>query len=316
MSGSPLTVVVVNHNTRDDLARCLASVIAAGPEAVVVADNGSTDGSREMVAVHFPDVARLHLPDNPGYGAAANRAIARATTPYVLLLNSDTVVEAETCSVLAAYLDRHPGVAVAGPRLLNADGTLQPSCYPFPGTARWLVDNDDVGRLLRHLPPLRARGLRTWAHDRNRRVPWVKGAALAIRRSAFQAVGGFDPAYFMYHEETDLCYRLTQAGWEVHFTPATEVVHTGGTSTAQVPVEMAVSLHQSASRFHHTHYAGARLWVVERVWEAIARARLGAARLRAARAPDATSRETASRDVATARAVVASGPRSGRPVSP
>lgn len=307
MSG--VSVVVVNFNTREDLARCLASVCAAGPEAVVVADNGSTDGSREMVEASFPRATLLRLDHNPGYGGAANRAIALTTAPAVLLLNSDTVLRPDTLAVLGAALDRHERAGVIGPRLLNLDGTLQPSTYPFPGTARWLVDNDEVGGVLGRVPGLRGWGLRTWAHDRERAVPWVKGAALAIRRTAFDAVGGFDPAYFMYHEESDLCYRLGAAGWETWFTPATEVVHTGGASTAQVPVDMAVSLHRAASRFHQTHYAGLRLRAIEAVWQGIARARLGLARFGAARARTEAERAEAALRVEAAAAVLAGDDR-------
>lgn len=296
---SMVTVVVVNYNTREDLARCLTSVRESGPEAVIVADNGSTDGSREMVEDAFSEVTLLRLDENPGYGGAANAAIAHCSTPYALLLNSDTVLRADTVDALAAHLDAHPRAAVVGPRLLNPDGTLQPSCYPFPGSARWVVDNDDVSRLLGWVPGGSAWGYRTWAHDRDRVVPWVKGAALAIRVSAFEAVGGFDPAYFMYHEETDLCFRLRSAGWEVGFTPDTEVVHTGGTSTGQVPVEMAVALYRSAERFHRTHYTGLHRWVIEAAWRGLAAARhLGARRrqkaggseeVRAAAAREATA---------------------------
>jgi len=269
----PFAVVVVNFNTREDLRACLRSVVASAPRQIVVADNGSTDGSREVVREAFPSVALLCLDENPGYGGAANRAIAATSAPYVLLLNSDTLIAPDALETLGAYLDTHPGAAVVGPRLLNPDGSLQPSCYPFPGSLRWAFDNDDVGRLLARLPLVRELGLRTWRHDRSRRVPWVKGAALALRRAAFDAVGGFDESFFMYHEESDLCFRLADAGWEVHFAPVTDVVHTGGTSTAQRQPEMDAALARSATRFHRKHYDGVHLWLATRAWAGITRVR-------------------------------------------
>lgn len=266
-------VVVVSYNTREDLRACLRSVAAARPGEVVVADNGSTDGSRAMVREQFPAVTLLCLDENPGYGGAANRAIAATSTPYVFLLNSDTLIAPDALAALGAYLDARPGVAIAGPRLRNPDGSLQPSCYPFPGSLRWAFDNDDVGRVLGRIPALREFSLRTWAHSRSRCVPWVKGAALAIRRSAFEDIGGFDTSFFMYHEETDLCYRLAEAGWEVHFAPVTDVAHTGGTSAAQWQREMDAALVESAVHFHRKHYDGAHLWLVTHVWDALTRTR-------------------------------------------
>ena len=135
----------------------------------------------------FPDVRLLPCEDNPGYGAASNRVIATCTTPHVLLLNSDTVVPRGTLEVLADHLDRHPRAAVVGPRLHNPDGSLQPSAHPFPRPL-------SLRPVVRHIPLLRDRSLRTWPHHHARVVPWVKGAALAIRRAAFEAVGGFDLA--------------------------------------------------------------------------------------------------------------------------
>jgi GT2 family glycosyltransferase len=253
-----LAVAVVSYNTRDLLRDCLASVRDAGVAEVVVVDNASTDGSAEMVRGEFPHAALVANRGNPGYGAAANQAVAHCAAPYVLLLNSDTTIAADAPAALAEYLDRHARVGVLGPRLLNRDGTLQRSCYPFPGTARWLLDNNSVAAAGARVPRLRRALLRTWAHDHARAVPFVKGAALALRRSAFEEVGGFDPGYFMYAEEVDLSYRLWRRGWETHFAPVTEVVHLEGQSSQQQRTRMAVQHVASELRFFHTHYGGRR----------------------------------------------------------
>jgi GT2 family glycosyltransferase len=298
------TVVIVNYNTREDLRACLETVPATEPGQVIVADNGSTDGSREMVREDFPDARLLCFDDNPGYGGGANRAIATTDTPYVLLLNSDTLLAPDALATLGDYLDAHPGVGIAGPRLLNPDCSLQPSCYPYPGSLRWAIDNDDLAPLLRRLAPLREVAYRTWAHDRNRRVPWVKGAALAIRRTAFDEVGGFDEAFFMYHEETDLCYRLAAAGWQVHFAPVTEVVHTGGTSTAQYYSAMSVALYRSAEQFYRKHYSGVHRWLAGVSWRGLARARYVMSLMRLRLTRDEQARAGVARDVEVSRAVL------------
>jgi N-acetylglucosaminyl-diphospho-decaprenol L-rhamnosyltransferase len=303
---SPFAVVIVNYNTREDLRACLNSVLAAGPRQVVVADNGSSDGSREMVRETFPGVDLLELA-NPGYGGAANRAIATTDTPYVLLLNPDTLLAPDALLALGAYLEAHPPVGMVGPRLLNPDGSLQPSCYPYPGSLRWAFDNDDLAPLRRRSTRLRESGYRTWSHDCPRRVPCVMGAVLAIRRSAFDAVGGFDESFFMYYEEIDLCYRLNAAGWEVHFAPVTEVVHAGGTSTSQRRSAMSVAHYRSAEHFHRKHYRGLHLHLVNGVWKGLAWLRLVSARARLQRAQSEVERSVLAQEVVQRRAVLTQG---------
>ena len=233
-------VAIVNWNTRELLRTCLRTVGAQEPVQLVVADNGSHDGSVEMVRREFPSATLVVSPENPGYGAAANRALARCSAEYVLLLNSDTEVRPGALRALRDYLDRHPRAAIVGPRLVHPDGTLQESCFPFP----------------RPLRPLTRAKARTLAHDRAGPVPWVVGAALAIRRDAFEAVGGFDESYQMFFEEVDLSYRLRKAGWETHFTPEAEVVHLVGASTRQRRAEMLLRTRLSSLEFYRRHHRG------------------------------------------------------------
>jgi len=235
-----IAVVIVNWNTRDLLRACIRSVLAESPAEVVVADNGSQDGSVEMVRREFPAVTVIVSPENPGYGTASNRAIARCAADYIVLLNSDTELRPGALRVLGDYLEEHPKAGVVGPRLLNLDGTLQASCFPFP----------------RPLVPLMKRRTGRFGHDRPEPVPWVVGAALAIRRVAFEPIGGFDESYHMYFEEVDLCYRLRKAGWETHFTPAAEVVHVIGASTQQRRAEMMLRTRLSSLEFFRRHYRG------------------------------------------------------------
>ncbi|MEJ7811825.1 MAG: glycosyltransferase family 2 protein [Gemmatimonadaceae bacterium] len=253
-----VAVAVINFNTREHLRACLTTVAAESPPEVVVVDNGSTDGSIEMVRRDFPGVT-LHVdPRNRGYGAASNEAIARCTAPYVLLLNSDTLLPPGALAALASHLDRHPRAAVVGPRLVNPDGTLQPSCFAFPSPLGTLLENARADKVVRRIPRLRERYLRTWSHARAREVPWVMGAALAIRRQAFDAVGGFDESFFMYFEEVDLSYRLRAAGWETHFAPVTDVIHAGGASTAQWRTDMYARLFLSSMHYYEMHHSRLR----------------------------------------------------------
>lgn len=249
-----IDVVVISYNTRDLLRACLASLRPEEPEEVVVVDNASPDGSADMVRQELPWVRLIANPDNPGFGAAANQGLAACRSPYVLLLNADTEVVPGALAALRRELDRHPKAAVAGPRLLNPDGSHQPSCYPFLTPFNLLAMSTWLNRLVRVTPSLRRRFLPVWAPGPAGSADWVKGAALAIRQQAFDAVGGFDPSFFMYAEEMDLCWRLRAAGWEVRCTPEARVVHVEGASTRQRRTAMFLQQFASLEQFYRRHY--------------------------------------------------------------
>ena len=304
-----LTIVVVNYNTRRHLRECLASIVASqrndargfgDREAerkvaeIVVVDNASSDGSVEMVRADFPQVVLQVNSANLGYGAAANQAIAQCEADYVLLLNSDTRLEPGVAGALQSYLDRHPQVAIAGPRLQNPDGTVQASCYPAPTPLNLFLEESRLGRLAAHIPGLRQRYLRTWRHDKVKAVPWVLGAVLAIRRDAFIAVGGFDPAFYMYFEEIDLCRRLWAKGWHIHFAPVGTVVHFGGASTDQHYAQMQAQLFESTQLFYARHYSRGQAWLLRLLMIPVLVARLVQDTVRYARARTTPQRERSS----------------------
>jgi GT2 family glycosyltransferase len=254
-----VAVCVVNYNTRELLRDCLHSVVPEHPAEIVVVDNGSTDGSAEMMAELFPSIKFIQLRTNNGYGAAANHAIAHATADHIILLNSDTRLKQGAAQALSDYLAANECAAVVGPRMVYPDGSLQTSSFHFPTPLHIFLYLSSCYRFIGHAPLLRKRSLQTLPGSAARQVPWVLGAALIIHRRAFQAVGGFDESFFMYFEEVDLCYRLGQKGWQIHFAPVTEVVHVGGASTRQYRAEMNVQYFSSLARFYRKHYSRLRL---------------------------------------------------------
>jgi GT2 family glycosyltransferase len=255
-----VSVAVVTFNTRDYLRACLDSVLAEAPGEVVVVDNASTDGTPDIVRAEYPQVALYANPVNYGYGPAANQAIKSCRGDYVLLLNGDAMVAPGAIGALSAYMDRHPEAAVVGPLLRYPDGSLQRSYFPFPGTLGWFLENEPVLWLLRCLPVGRERFWCLTPPTVDRAVPWVLGAALLLRRTAFEAVGGFDESYFMYFEEVDLCLRLRAMQSQAHFTPSATVLHVGGVSTSQSRKEMHIAHFRSSERFYRRHYSGRRAW--------------------------------------------------------
>ena len=303
MTESTFGVAIISHNTASLLRRCLASVVADTRGPVLVVDNQSTDDSAELVRREFPGVRVRAEEDNRGYGAAANLAIGELGTRYVLLLNADTELTPRTVESLAAYLDDHPTVAMAGPRIVNAAGTYERSAHRFPTAtslllhARWWPGPQSLRppappadhRPERGLWPLRVLG--RWNEWRPRPVDWVLGAALAIRREAFEAVNGFDEAYFLYQEEIDLCYRLRAAGWEVHYAPVATVLHVGGASTAQRAAESFGQFVRSTQRFARLRLSRSRAAGVRAVLGTVLVTRLALETARLVGARDRERRE-------------------------
>jgi hypothetical protein len=250
-----MAVAVVNLNTRDHLHACLDSIVAGTPAEVILVDNASVDGSVETVRAAYRDVTIIANAENRGYAAAANQAIAASTAPHVLLLNADTRLRPGAIDALTAHLDQNPDAAIVGPRLVNPDGVQQPSCFDFRGPRHMFFELTFFGRLARFVPGLRSAYHPAYWPDGPGRMPWVLGAALAMRRDALASVGGFDESFFLYYEEVDLCYRLAAAGWEVHFTPLAEVIHVGGASSRQRPAETEAQLRAATRQFYRTHYS-------------------------------------------------------------
>jgi GT2 family glycosyltransferase/glycosyltransferase involved in cell wall biosynthesis len=243
---SEVSVVIVSFNTRDLLERCLTDLGAQAGVALqtIVVDNASSDGSRDLVRERFPAVELIELHENVGFARANNLAFERCRGEYVLLLNSDAFVHPGALSGLVAAAQRHPRAAAIGARLLNADGTLQRSAWPFPDPVRLLLEAFGLHRILR-----RSRfyeDLGTWLHDEERSVDFVIGACLLLRADALREVAGFDERFWIYGEEADLQRRLAGRGWSVMFAPTAQAIHIGGAS------EMASTL-----RLRH-FYAGQR----------------------------------------------------------
>lgn len=255
-----LSVIIVNWNVRDLLRRCLCSLLVArcsqatGPQPpatsieVIVVDNGSTDGSPQMVREAFPQVRLIANAENRGFPAANNQGIEVAQGRYFLLLNPDTEVVGDALATMVAFADAHPDVGVVGPRLLNPDGSVQSSRRRFPTLATAFFEST-------WLQPRAPRRLLTRYYvldrpdDEIQDVDWVTGAALMARREAVEQVGLLDEGFFMYSEELDWCRRFRQAGWRVVYLPAARIVHHVGKSSEQVLP--ARHIHFQTSKVHY-----------------------------------------------------------------
>ena len=252
MADQPIAVVIVTYNSRREIDNCLASLFAdlgEWPAQVVVVDNASTDGTTGHIAAQWPQVRLLAQAHNLGFAAATNLGLATVAGDPVLLLNPDTVIHRGALDRLLATLADHPEVGVVGPKLLNADGTLQPSCRDFPGLISDLIGMAELYRLTLVRRLLSRRLVSLGDHRGAGRVDWLSGACLLVRRAALDAVGPFDEGFFMYSEEMEWQYRLARCGWRAWFEPAAVVTHLGGASTAAVPGQRIVWQYQSIFRF-------------------------------------------------------------------
>ncbi len=248
-----LSVVIVSWNVRELLLRCLASVHAGLSEGltgeVFVVDNASSDGSAAAVAEAFPAVQVLANADNVGFVRANNQAIVRCRGRHVLLLNPDTEMREGALGRLVAALEADRQLGAVGPRLLYADGTVQPSRRRFPTLATALVESTVLQRLFARSAIVRRFYVADRADDEEQDVDWLVGACLLVRRAAIERVGLLDERFFMYSEELDLCRRLRAAGWRVRYLPAAEVVHYEAKSSEQAPVARHVHFHESRCRY-------------------------------------------------------------------
>lgn len=269
MNEPVVSIIIVNWNVRDMLRASLRSVydeggVEASVMRVIVVDNASADQSAEMVRREFPQVELIVNADNAGFGRANNQALDRCTGPYVLLLNPDTVVRRNGISDLIDAMNRQPDVAVLGCRLLNADGSLQRwTGGAFPRLLNVLNHYLFLDRVLpgawRPMPLYLDRDV-TGDMD----VDWVSGAVMMLRAKSLNGQL-FNPGYFMYGEDMELCHRLKTAGGRVVYTPKVSIVHYQGESMKKQQGDVLLSSLKGPRQFYRQMRGGRGLWAYDAV---------------------------------------------------
>jgi GT2 family glycosyltransferase len=246
-----VSAIVVSFNTRAmtlDCLKALESTLEGVHSEIIVVDNASTDDSVKAIRENFPRVRLIARETNGGFGAANNEGMRVAKGRFFLLLNSDAFPERMAVPALLAFMTDNPRAGAVGPRLSNADGSLQISCHPFPSPLFAWLENLWL-----------TRGYARWAHDCVRRVDFVIGACLLVRRETYEQVGGFDETFFMYSEEADWQRRMRDAGWERVFVPAARVTHLGGASGAAEEARIRRHFFESLDHYERKHHGLAGL---------------------------------------------------------
>lgn len=232
-----LSVVIVSFNTREVLRECLLALARESDGLrvqTIAVDNGSRDGSIEMLRADFPSVELIVSPENLGFGRANNLAFEQALGRYIVLLNSDAFLTPDSLRRSVEHMDADPRVGLGGGRLIGRDGGSQPSARRFPTL---ITDTFVYSGLADRYAPSRIFGCynRTWADPMQpAEVDWVPGAYSILRPQALRAAGAFDSRFFLYYEEVDLCRRIKAAGYTVWYWPDIVVIHIGGESSRQL----------------------------------------------------------------------------------
>jgi GT2 family glycosyltransferase len=245
-----MDVIIVNYKSTHQLLRCLESFAGDTTRTsvkVIVYDNTANNGIG-FVEKKFPQVTVLHDGRNLGFAAAANKALAESAAPYVTLLNPDTIVLKGFFSTVLSYMENHGEVGIAGPAILNPDGSVQGSARSFPNALTGLFGR---GSILTKLFPKNRISRANILTDRSHggspiEVDWVSGACMVVRRKAIDQVGPLDQRFFLYWEDADWCKRMRARGWKVVYFPVPRVVHYVGASSSKRIFRSILDFHVSA----------------------------------------------------------------------
>ena len=255
-----LSVVLVNYRSREPLLECLRALHADARAAglaleIAVVDNDSRDGTPAALAFAFPETRVIVNPENVGYARAVNQGLSATAASFALVMNPDCEVRPGTLRALLDHLAARPRAGIAGPRILNPDGSLEFSARAFPDHLTFLFNRYSLlTRLFPHNPFSRRYLLTDWDHASVREVDWVSGACMMVRREAVSEVGGMDEAFFMFNEDVDWCRRMKQARWAVSYEPAAVVVHHIGASRTRVAAKVIWERHRGMVHYFHKHH--------------------------------------------------------------
>ena len=254
--GPGLSIVIVNWNTKDLLPQVLGDVFPWKSEReleVIVIDNASEDGSVAAASAAFPEVDFRVQETNLGFAGGVNKGFAAATQPLILLLNTDVRTSSEDIEALCRYADENERVGIVGPRVHNEDSSLQDSYWRFPSLWRLFCSSTYLYKLMPRSQVFNGERYAGVRYEEPTPVDAVSGCVFLLRREVLEKIGGLDEAYFMYFEETDLCYRAQREGWEVHFAPVASFVHFLGGSSRLAKKRNFLEFRRSLVRFHRKH---------------------------------------------------------------
>lgn len=260
-----VSILVVNYNTCRLTLDCLQSVYASETDyryEVIVIDNHSSDGSVEAIQAAYPQLTFLANQENTGFAKANNQGMEVASGRYILLLNSDTLVQPDTLDTMIRFMDTHPEMGASGCKVILPDGSLDKACkrgFPTPSASFYYAFG--FAKRFPDLPKYNQYQLGHLDPDDEYPVDVLVGAFMLVRREAMEQVGGLDETFFMYGEDIDWCYRIKQAGWGIYYYPHTYIIHIKGGSARRRPLKIIYEFHRAMWVFHRKHYIRQYNWL-------------------------------------------------------
>ncbi|MEK8131072.1 glycosyltransferase family 2 protein [Paenibacillus filicis] len=255
-----LSVIIVNYNTCRLTVNCIHSVRQSVLEQayeIIVVDNASSDASVGAIRTEFGSEVSLLVNDlNQGFSKANNQGMRIARGRYILLLNSDTIVQPDTLQTMLDFMDSHPKVGAAGCKVVLPDGSLDKACrrgFPTPSASFYYAFG--LSKLFPDKPKFNQYQLGYLDPDQDYPVDCLVGAFMMVRREAIDQVGMLDEDFFMYGEDIDWCYRIKEAGWQIHYYPYTQITHYKGASSRRKPFKIIYEFHRAMVLFHKKHYS-------------------------------------------------------------
>ncbi len=264
-----LSIIIVNYNVKEFLQNLLKSIQKATQDIsyeIILVDNASDDGSVEVIKEKYPNVQLIENKENVGFGKANNQGMKNAKGKYFVLINPDTIVKEDTFKKMIEFFEENPSTGMAGCKVLNPDGTLQLACRRgFPGP--WTSFTKIVG-LSKLFPKSRvfARYNLTYLNENETyKVDAISGAFMMLKREVFEKIGGFDPEFFMYGEDLDLCYRTKKSGYDVYYVHSTEIIHYKGESTKRSSIDETKMFYDAMHLFVRKHFSSSFLveWILQ-----------------------------------------------------
>jgi GT2 family glycosyltransferase len=253
-----LSVCIVNWNTKEDLRACLRSLrenpYTRGEQEVVVVDNGSTDGSAEMVRADFPEVILVANPTNQNFARGTNQSLAAATGDLLLLLNPDVEVLAGALDALTDFLTTHPDAGAVAAKLTYPDGRTQPSVRGFPEPLPVLYDIFGLARLFPRSRTFGAYRQTFFDYEGTSPAPQPMASCFLITRRAYDTIGPMDERFPLFFNDVDWCLRFRQAGLGIWYTADAVVIHRGGGTTSKVRRTAVWESHRALLRLYEKHY--------------------------------------------------------------
>ncbi|NQX66712.1 glycosyltransferase family 2 protein [Paenibacillus alba] len=264
-----LSIIVLNYKTRDLTLACIQSVFSSSTSynfEIILIDNASNDGIIQAINEQYPQVVTIANTDNVGFSKANNQGIQVAKGRYVLLLNSDTIVQPDTLDTMVHFMDENPSVGASGCKIVLPDGSLDKACkrgFPTPSASFYYAFG--FSKLFPKKPRFNQYQLGYLNPDDEYPIDSLVGAFMLIRREAIEQVGMLDEEFFMYGEDIDWCYRIKQAGWVNYYYPRTHIVHYKGASSRRKPFKIIYEFHRAMILFHNKHYRHKYSWLTNAI---------------------------------------------------